>query len=1401
MKSTKVSTALLSLALLAAIAALFTCEKVPEYCGNGVVYNPDCDFCYGSKAYRMCSNEKGQYNPLVQGCTPTTDVIGTRCSDGSVVPIGTPCGGYMLTTAVTPEGVGRIERTPDGQTNFAAGEDIILNAITANDGYEFVEWTGTHTSKDRGTKYTMNGAKQQVTIVAMFKPKGEDGEYTLITTEYPEEGGIITRSRQPNPRTGKYNNGEAVTVTAVANHGYVFDGWSGSVSGASAKEPTLSLTMNETKTLISMFIPTAHKLSVNVNPSDAGAVFINGTALSDGRSLDVGTTIVVLAKEAEGYRFTGWTGSASFDDKANPYTKATLGTDAAITANFQRGSGGGGTVTAPTAVMCTLTVNIVTDDNGDGGSVSRSPDVQSYPVGTTVTLTAIANGGYSFAGWSGESNTSNPKMTLIMNGNMTLTANFRRGSGGTDATTTARFFIRSGTPVINPPVTAYKDAAAAGTARMYAVPNDSVELIAGTRMPIVGQLFSSANIGSNTWLSNTQNGKWTWAIVPGSPSITKEGEGISTNPTLMGGDSITFMTTVANNTYKIRGTYKDAAAGITTTHDIWISVIPDVVNPVLVIEPNNKGLTLSPNAPQRVGELAFTESDLQKTVYAVIRDKYGNYICPSGAPNPYPPPTGNGTTNWTTSKNIVTLESGNALSGEEKINNGGLANGGEDVVTAKNSAWGNVSDSVKVRWTATNSNNTADIKNYLTVDAVSYSLATGKITVTISGLNTLRNYIGKITGAGVESVYLLYKPSAAAVSVSDTTSNGGRVQIPLTSIPASDNTMEFSFTVPTSKNIVDELYTISAATYWLLNGVTYTGTGSPSLTSTNKTVYLLDPKKAVKNGLTLSVTATGVTTTANGISLTLAVSGQDATSLNPGVTYKPSVDSVGIWYKRNGAQPSLSGNKLVKETFDSVMVFSFAALRNKSTVTFSTGKLVNSGSDTLHFAIAPRWKGAGITDTVARPLSFILAIATANSTPPDDSYESVVIGTQTWMKKNLNIETEGSWCFYNDADSCAKYGRLYNWEAAMKACPTGWHLPSNVEWTVLVNYAGGTSTAGKALKSTSSWGDGYNGTDTHGFSALPGGNRYSGGLFGDVGRNGYWWSSTEYDGSYAYSLYMQYDYDFADENNIKDKSNGISVRCILNGGHPPTYTVTFNPNGGTVTPMTDVTDTSGKLKTLPTPTRDGYTFNGWFTASTGGTVITLDKAYIANTTIYAHWTVVTTPTTPSDTGRFTYGDQSYKTVKIGSQTWMAENLNIETADSWCYKDSAKYCAEYGRLYSWSAAKTACPVGWHLPSNEEWKILVDLAGGKSAAGKALKSTSGWGDGYNGTDTHGFSALPGGARYSYGSFVSAGSSGGWWTATEDGSGAYKRGMYSGYTYVDEDVYNKSGDGFSVRCVEDD
>jgi uncharacterized protein (TIGR02145 family) len=178
----------------------------------------------------------------------------------------------------------------------------------------------------------------------------------------------------------------------------------------------------------------------------------------------------------------------------------------------------------------------------------------------------------------------------------------------------------------------------------------------------------------------------------------------------------------------------------------------------------------------------------------------------------------------------------------------------------------------------------------------------------------------------------------------------------------------------------------------------------------------------------------------------------------------------------------------------------------------------------------------------------------------------------------------------------------------------------------------------------------------------------------------------------------------------------------------------------------------------------------------------------------------------SDTGTFidSRDGRTYKWVKIGEQTWMAENLNYGTfKGSWCYDDLSSNCDKYGRLYIWETTKTVCPNGWHLPSNNEWTELTNFLGGKSEASGKMKQTgsSNW---YilneSASNSSGFTALPGGGRFNNGSFNYLGEYASFWSSTElSTKRAWRWSLSCYYSNVRHQYYGKTI-GFSVRCVKD-
>jgi uncharacterized protein (TIGR02145 family) len=182
--------------------------------------------------------------------------------------------------------------------------------------------------------------------------------------------------------------------------------------------------------------------------------------------------------------------------------------------------------------------------------------------------------------------------------------------------------------------------------------------------------------------------------------------------------------------------------------------------------------------------------------------------------------------------------------------------------------------------------------------------------------------------------------------------------------------------------------------------------------------------------------------------------------------------------------------------------------------------------------------------------------------------------------------------------------------------------------------------------------------------------------------------------------------------------------------------------------------------------------------------------------------------------------KEYKTIEMGNQVWMAENLNFETKTSRCYDNNPKNCEKYGRLYDWETAKDVCPYGWHLPFDIEWDNLYrfsDGSGGKSSlyisetAGKHLKAKSGWNDHQgksgNGSDTYGFAALPGGMGTADGRASSGiGSIGTWWSASQHEqrtitAHVYIRGMSNQEEYARVTRFeSRNPMVISVRCVKD-
>ena len=160
--------------------------------------------------------------------------------------------------------------------------------------------------------------------------------------------------------------------------------------------------------------------------------------------------------------------------------------------------------------------------------------------------------------------------------------------------------------------------------------------------------------------------------------------------------------------------------------------------------------------------------------------------------------------------------------------------------------------------------------------------------------------------------------------------------------------------------------------------------------------------------------------------------------------------------------------------------------------------------------------------------------------------------------------------------------------------------------------------------------------------------------------------------------------------------------------------------------------------------------------------------------------------------------QKYRTVKIADRIWMADNLNYNAPGSTCYREDEDNCMVYGRLYTWEAAKSACPAGFHLPTNEEFESLWKAAGGDFNAGYLIKANYGWSGETNGNDSLKFGAMPAGNMFDDETYGNENKFAFFWSADTEGDKAsvwYLSSKSMGFSYM----MKPKKFGFSVRCVQ--
>jgi M6 family metalloprotease-like protein len=316
---------------------------------------------------------------------------------------------YTLITEINIFGGGAVNASPapncsTSPTKYATGTQVTLTAVPSA-GFAFGNWSGDASGTDNPTTVVITVDK---TVTANF----EANCFMLFASPNPAEGGSIEASPAPNCAAipGKYARDTIVTLTATANAGYNFLAWSGDASGTA--NPT-TVTINADKFVTADFSQTCYTLTVDSNPLMGGSVNANPAPDCAGNPTKyaMDTVVTLTASPGAGYGFSNWSGDVS--GITNPAT-VTMSADKSVTANFVQ-----------TCFSLTVGANPVS-----GGSIGANPspncpgDATKYSTGTTVTLTATANSGYSFSSWSGDASGADNPTTVTMSANRTVTANF-----------------------------------------------------------------------------------------------------------------------------------------------------------------------------------------------------------------------------------------------------------------------------------------------------------------------------------------------------------------------------------------------------------------------------------------------------------------------------------------------------------------------------------------------------------------------------------------------------------------------------------------------------------------------------------------------------------------------------------------------------------------------------------------------------------------------------------------------------------------------------------------------------------------------------------------------------------------------------------------------------------------
>jgi len=1109
--------------------------------GGSVYRNPDQEQYTDGESVLLTVDPAPEYRFIGWSgsqTAPTKEMIVIMNADKNIFANFLPRDAVTYTLAVDADN-GTVHKSPDW-SEYRLGDAVQVTAAPAP-GYVFTGWSGASASKDPVETVTMDADKY---LIANFAPQ----TYTLAISVYPQFSGFVSS----DPGKSAYSYSDAVTVTATPVPGYEFIGWSGaSLSAEQTTEQTITVTIEESTELTANFqwiegsplVPPTQLYTLTAVPNIENWGTASWAPYKTGYSAN--EQVSVTAEAAHGYRFVRWNGASS---SAEQTITITVSGNMTLTAVFE----------SIPATTYSLTINVI-----GGGMVSPSAGAaHPYVAGMTATVTATPNHGYRFAGWSGASDGTGTSTEILMDGDKNVTATFELitytvtfDANGGNVTTETGTTGEGGTlaPLPTPTRDGYKftgwfTAASGGTQvtenRVYS--EDATVYAQWT--PIYTVTFN-ANGGSGTRPEPMTADSGYGVKLPNQGGMAKDEYSFGGWSDNSAGTGTAYS---AGSSYTPRGNV--------TLYAKWVQAVTPPTVETFVDSRDGKtykkvkidsqtwmaeNLDYNASGSKCYGEdgqvnnmITLSNSDVQANC-----NKYGRLY------------------NWSTAMDLPSSYNSSYTSGQIQTPHQGICPAGWHVPS--DDEW-----DIFIRFVHANDETYNRTDNYRGNEAgAKLKSSSGwdwSDNFGVSGNGTDEYGFSALPGGYRNGGSGFYEAGDAGywwsategTRASDAWNRGMGIETKTVFGHSTGKGFLFSVRCVQGGSAAVTTYTVTFVT----NG----GSGSvpgPQTVNAGSSITIPEASSLVKSGYTFggwSANTDGTGTSYDaGSSYTptgnvTLYAKWDAVSTPTPTTYTVTFDINGGTGTVPAAQTVYAGV--------SVMLPGGSDL-SKSGYTFGGWNTNSDGTGTNYSA------GSSYTPTGAVTLYVkwnAIGVPTPTKTPfVDDrdgkTYNKVTIGTQTWMAENLNyddpiITTDA--CYDNNPDSCAKYGRLYDWYTAMGGansstavpsgvqgvCPVGWHLPSDDELEILVNYVGGYEIAGTKLKSETGWNNNGSVTDEYGFSALPGGFG-GGGSFYSAGFSGLWWSATEGSDSMAWYRYSGGVYVGREP---YSKANLLSVRCVQN---------------------------------------------------------------------------------------------------------------------------------------------------------------------------------------------------------------------------------------------------------------